>query len=91
MTTRSKGYWQSPKNKREFLYEVAKKLQIQHPSGWGSVSTRDIVKLGGRGLLASSGTLLKALQVLHVITNQIFSRFLFQKKNLTCWNSSINP
>ena len=46
-----KGFWNNKSNHRLFLDYFAKEHNITSIDDWKSVSTEDIISLGGRGLL----------------------------------------
>lgn len=46
--------------------EIAKKLQIQKPSHWGSITLQQVIEHGGRSILKHYGdSLLKALMAIY--------------------------
>jgi len=56
-------YWDSLENQRNFLQQLAAKLDIKKPGDWAKVSYKDMNKHGGRALLAKHGnSLLRTLQ-----------------------------
>lgn len=46
-----KGQWGSWENRRQFMEEVAAKKHIRHAVDWATVRVKDVVALGGGGLL----------------------------------------
>ena len=44
-------FWADPNNHRLVLSEIAKKMGLREPSDWYEVTSKDIVRCGGRGLL----------------------------------------
>lgn len=56
----SQSYWNSMKNRRRFLDEVAHQLEIQNPKDWGKVTIHKIRELGGNSLLHHYGNSLFA-------------------------------
>ncbi len=46
-----KGYWKNISNQRDFLNELAKKLNITEASGWYTVTKEVLRQHGGSGLL----------------------------------------
>lgn len=49
----ARKFWQSPRNQLAFFDWCAKKLNVQKPEDWYSVSVEDIMRLGGTTLLVS--------------------------------------
>jgi hypothetical protein len=76
-----KSYWKSMENRRNFLDEIAKKLNIKTPSDWGKVTNQQLFEHGRSSLLGHyyNGSLFKCLQSVY---KGIYSIFLFynQKK-----------
>jgi hypothetical protein len=65
---RAKGFWQDPKNQREFLNSVAQDMNFSplDPVGWKTVSCRDIISKGGKGLLGRfNGSILHLLKTVY--------------------------
>jgi hypothetical protein len=46
-----KSYWKSIENRKNFLDEIAKKLNIKTPSDWGNVTLQCFYDLQGRSIL----------------------------------------
>jgi hypothetical protein len=44
------SYWKSIENRKNFLDEIAKKLNIKIPSDWGNITVRQFKKLGGNSV-----------------------------------------
>jgi hypothetical protein len=70
-----KSYWKSMENRKNFLDETAKKLNIKTPSDWGNITKLQFQKLGGNSLLSNQykGSLFKCLQ--SVYKGIIYSNF----------------
>jgi hypothetical protein len=47
----SSGFWKDIQNQRKFFLDAQKELNIQSPEDWYKVTTSQIAKLGGSGLL----------------------------------------
>lgn len=76
------GYWGNKKNQRDFFDAVAAKLQIFHPSQWGTVTNQLFIENGGRGLLIlHGGSLWKALNAVYPGYNGIIL-FLYERNHL---------
>ena len=45
------GYWENKENIDKFLLELKEKYNLYTPEDWNRISTRQIIALGGRGLL----------------------------------------
>lgn len=74
-----KSYWESLENRKEFLDEVATKLQIKKSSDWGNVSIATIHELGGGSLLSGyfNNSLIDCLQSVY---SSILHHFLVNSK-----------
>lgn len=55
------GYWSKKENQREFLNNLAKKLDVLNPSDWKKVSRKEVIENDGGTLLFHYGTLRNAL------------------------------
>lgn len=59
----ARGYWDNPKNAREFLERFAKENGIRNPVDWGKVKIDQVRAFRGQRLLHMHGnSLLKTLQ-----------------------------
>lgn len=58
-----KSHWEDKRNQRAFLEELASKLNVTTKEGWRGVTTAEVERFGGVGLLARHGrSLLNALE-----------------------------
>eukprot|EP01027_Heterolobosea_sp_BB2_P018850 GEZU01026495.1.p1 GENE.GEZU01026495.1~~GEZU01026495.1.p1 ORF type:complete len:840 (+),score=185.05 GEZU01026495.1:594-3113(+) len=57
-----RGFWEDPKNQRQFFDRIAVALNVAQLDDWYRVTTREVLKLGGSGLLKHSGSLVGALR-----------------------------
>eukprot|EP01114_Cavostelium_apophysatum_P010240 TRINITY_DN23747_c0_g1_i1.p1 TRINITY_DN23747_c0_g1~~TRINITY_DN23747_c0_g1_i1.p1 ORF type:complete len:212 (-),score=32.79 TRINITY_DN23747_c0_g1_i1:90-725(-) len=55
------NYWQNIKNQRQFMDELALKLDIKQPSDWGCVQQKTVNESYGSGLLSEYGNSLPRL------------------------------
>jgi len=58
----SPGFWLNKENHKNFLEELAVKLNIKKPEDWGSISKQSLHERGGSTLLRHYGSLRKALK-----------------------------
>lgn len=57
------GYWENRANLRNFLEEIATKLNIKEPKDWGKMNNKILIRNGGGSALSAYGnSLLKTLQ-----------------------------
>ena len=51
----SKGFWDDVNNQKKFLDTVSKKLNIFSSEDWYQIKAKDLIELGGKGLLDDDG------------------------------------
>jgi hypothetical protein len=57
-----RNYWNDVNNQRSFLERIAPQLNVSTLEDWHSIKTKDVIRLGGAGLLSRYGdSLRKAL------------------------------
>eukprot|EP01114_Cavostelium_apophysatum_P004593 TRINITY_DN14919_c0_g1_i1.p1 TRINITY_DN14919_c0_g1~~TRINITY_DN14919_c0_g1_i1.p1 ORF type:complete len:186 (+),score=13.10 TRINITY_DN14919_c0_g1_i1:102-659(+) len=69
-----RNHWLSPANRRRFMNHVARRLKIQDMNDWNHVKLKDIVRLGGSGLLNHFGNSLSSL------LNTVFPEYEWKEK-----------
>lgn len=80
-------------NRKKFLDEVAKTLEIEHASDWGKVTTAQVYELGGGSLLSNyyNGSLFACLQSVYkglpVTTKLISSRCSLEERMVFKYSS----
>ena len=84
-------YWKNPTNQRKFLEHVSQELGFKdfNEENWYSVKTKDILQLGGKGLLNRyDGSLIKALQ--HVYPEKEWHVWKFHQVPKNFWEVDTN-
>lgn len=72
-----KSFWKSLENRKRFLEETAKELNIRTPSDWGQITYRRLCALGGGPLLSYyNGSLFFCLQSIFQGFNYFFCKYL---------------
>jgi len=81
-----KGYWKQAGSERTCMDSIAKKLHIDSFEGWYKVTTVDVAKCGGGGVLAQHrGSLCETL--LCIYPEHAWNLLSFKKVPQGCWAS----